>query len=171
MACFGGSFGGGILVKAMCVSPDVVSCATLLVPAALDNAPAWKSTGMIFPMIMYQLTHQERWFTRCLLPMALQESNITQDVLETARCSIDHAKIKALMPQNEPEWRLGRYRNPVLVLAAEKDCLFPGEKVLSRVQKVWKQSETCLLRGRGHMHQLTEDEKEKIAAFLLKESV
>lgn len=46
MACFGGSFGAGILVKAMCVAPEAVERSVLLVPSAIQNAPALKSINM-----------------------------------------------------------------------------------------------------------------------------
>lgn len=135
MACFGGSFGAGIIVKAMCVAPEVVERSVLLVPSAIQNAPAFKSINMVFPMLMYWFTHKEKWFVRCLLPMAVSEDNITEDILQTARCSIDHAKIKSVMPQNESCEALGRYQNPVLVMAAERDCLFPGKKGTSEGAK------------------------------------
>lgn len=38
MDCFGGSFGGGILAKLLCVAPKKVKKAVLLVPAGISNA-------------------------------------------------------------------------------------------------------------------------------------
>lgn len=169
MACFGGSFGAGIIVKAMCVAPEVVERSVLLVPSAIQNAPVFKSINMAFPMLMYWLTHKEKWFVRCLLPMAVTEDNITEEILQTARCSIDHAKIKSVMPQNERCKALGKYQNPVLVMAAEKDCLFPAKKVLRKAKKVWKQSICYLLKDRGHIHGLTDREKKMIVDFLIVE--
>lgn len=78
MACFGGSFGAGILVKAMCVAPEVIKRSVLLVPSAIQNAPTYKSVSMAFPMLMYWLTHKEKWFIKCILPIALTVSNITE---------------------------------------------------------------------------------------------
>lgn len=101
IACFGGSFGAGIVVKAMCVAPELIGRSVLLVPSAIKNAPTYKSINMAFPMLMYALTHKERWFVRCILPMAITESNITEEILTTARSSIDNAKIKSVMSQNE----------------------------------------------------------------------
>ena len=108
----------------------------LLVPSATGNAPAYK--------------------------MAVTEDHITEDILETARLSIDHAKIKSVMPQNESCISLSKYQNPVLVMAAEKDCLFPVGKVLPKVKKAWRQSERYLLKDRGHINELTNEEKKKI---------
>lgn len=168
MACFGGSFGAGILVKAMCVAPKVIKRSVLIVPSAIQNAPTYKSVSMAFPMLMYWLTHKEKWFIKCMLPMALTASNITEDFLETARCSIDNVKIKAVMPKNESCENLCKYQNPVLVMAAEKDCLFPAKSVLLKVQKVWKQSKRYLLKDRGHINDLTDEEKKMIIDFLIK---
>lgn len=167
MSCFGGSFGAGILVKAMCVVPEVIKRSVLFVPSAIQNAPTYKSISMEFPMLMYWLTHNEKWFIKCILPMAITESNITEDILETARCSIDNAKIKSIMPKNENCKNLRKYQNPVLVMAAEKDCLFPAKGVLLKAKKVWKQSERYLLKDRGHINELTNEEKKMITNFLI----
>lgn len=167
IACFGGSFGAGILVKAMCEAPEMIERSVLLVPSAIKNAPRYKSISMLLPLLMYCLTHKEKWFVKCLLPMAIKESNITKDILETARCSIDNTKIKSVMPQNESVDSLRKYQNPVLVMAAEKDCLFPAKLVLPQAQKVWKQSITYLLKERGHIHELTDEEKKMIVGFLI----
>ena len=167
IACFGGSFGAGIIVKAMCENPEIIERSALLVPSAIKNAPTYKSISMAFPMLMYWLTHKEKWFVKCILPMAVKESNISKDILETARCSIDNTKIKSVMPQNESEDSLSRYHNPVLVMAAEKDCLFPAKLVLPQAQKVWKQSTTYLIKERGHIHELTVEEKKMIVNFLM----
>lgn len=167
IACFGGSFGAGILVKAMCVAPEVIKCSVLIVPSAIQNAPTYKSVSMAFPMLMYWLTHKEKWFIKCILPMAITASNITEDILETARCSIDNAKIKAVMPKNESCKNLCKYEKPVLVMAAEKDCLFPARAVLLKAKRVWKQSERYLLKNRGHINELTNEEKKMIIDFLM----
>lgn len=166
MAAFGGSFGAGILVKTMCVSPDLIHKSVLLVPAAIHNASPIRSMNMLFPMCMYWITHKRRWFIKCILPMAIRETNISEDILLTAKCSIDHARIKIRMPQDESKTSLRRYKNPILVMAAEQDCLFPAKKVLPKAKEVWKQCSTYLLENRGHIHELTEQEKELILQTL-----
>lgn len=166
IACFGGSFGAGILVKAMCVAPERISKSVLLVPSAIKNAPSLKSMNMMFPMCMYRITRQEKWFVKCILPMAVKEKYISKDILITAKSSIDHVKIKSIMPQNEKTSALRKYKNPVLVMAAEKDCLFPARGVLQRAKKVWPQGRSYLLKDRGHIHELTEREKQMIMQAL-----
>lgn len=51
-------------------------------------------------------------------------------------------------------------------MAAEKDCLFPAEDVLSQAERAWPQSQRYLLKDRGHIHELTVEEKAMIVKLL-----
>lgn len=76
---------------------------------------------------------------------------------------------KAAMPTNVEKKRLRDYRSPTLIIASEKDCLFPARKVLRRAKKIISDCQTVELEGRGHMHILPQTEKERIVAFLRKD--
>ena len=165
--CFGGSYGAGIIAKTMCVAPDKIEKAVLYVPAGIKNAPAINSISMMIPMLLYWLTHKESWLKKCLLPMAIAEGNITEDLYRTAKCSIDSCRIKAGMPSNVPQRYIEQCKAPTLVMAAEKDCLFPAKQVIPRAQNVITNCTAYLLSGRGHMNTLSEKEKEMIIDFLL----
>ncbi len=166
ICCFGGSFGAGIVVKAMCVSPEKIKRAVLYVPSGIHNAPAINSMSMMFPMIMYWITQDEKWLKKCMLPMAINEDNISKDIYETAKRSIDHSKIKAGLPSNVVAKDIRRCNTPTLVMAAEKDCLFLAKRVLPRAKQILSRCTTYLLENRGHMSNLTEDEKQMITKFL-----
>lgn len=99
--------------------------------------------------------------------MAITEENITEDIYETAKLSINHAKVKAGMPSNVAKNDMKKCKAPVLVMAAEKDCLFPAKDVIHRAKTILENCTTYLLEGRGHMSNLTEAEKEMIVSFLL----
>lgn len=166
ICCFGGSFGAGILAKTMCVAPEKVKSAVLYVPAGIKNAWVFNSLGMMFPMLMYWITHKDRWLKKCMLPMAVTEENITDDIYETARLSIDHTKVKTGMPSNVAEKDMKKCKAPTLVMAAEKDCLFPAKGVLPRAEQMLENCTAYLLEGRGHMSSLTKEEKQMIVEFL-----
>lgn len=168
ICCFGGSFGAGILAKTMCVVPEKISRVVLYVPSGIKNAPAIKSMSMMFPMIMYWTTHQDKWLKKCMLPMAVTEENITEDIYETAKLSINHSKVKTGMPSNVAKKDMRRCKAPTLVMAAEKDCLFPAKGVLPRAKQIIENCTTYLLENRGHMSYLTQDEKQMIVEFLKK---
>ena len=166
ICCFGGSFGAGILAKTMCVAPQKVKRAVLYVPSGIKNAPAINSASMMFPMIMYWFTHKDKWLKKCMLPMAVTEENITEDIYETAKLSINHSKVKTGMPSNVKEKDMKNCKAETLVMAAEKDCLFPAKGVLPRAKRIIENCTTYLLKDRGHMSSLSEDEKQMIVEFL-----
>lgn len=167
LSLFGGSFGAGIIAKTMCKVPDKIKRVVLYVPSGIKNAPGIKSANMMFPMIMYWTTGKDKWLKKCILPMAVTEENITDDIYQTAKLSIDHAKIKTAMPSNVDERKMKKCKAPTLVIGAEKDCLFPGVGVIKRAETILPNSRTYLLTGRGHINFLTEEEKRMIVDFLL----
>jgi len=162
-----GSFGAGIAAKAMCMVPEKVKRVVLYVPSGIKNAPAIRSASMLFPMILYWTSHNDKWLKKCFLPMAITEENITEEVYETAKLSIDHAKIKKAMPSDVDEKYMKKCLAPTLVMAAEKDCLFPGAGVIARAKKIIPNCQTYLLEGRGHLSYLTDAEKKMMVDFLL----
>jgi pimeloyl-ACP methyl ester carboxylesterase len=168
ISLFGGSFGAGVIAKTMCVCPDKVKRVVLYVPSGIKNAPAINSASMMLPMIAYWVTGKDKWLKKCMLPMAINEDNITDDIYETAKLSIDYIKVKTGMPSDVDEELMKKCTSPTLVMAAEKDCLFPGKGVIERAKRIIPNCETYLLEGRGHMNFLKEDEKKMIVDFLLK---
>ncbi len=168
IACFGTSFGAGVLAKTMCVSPEKIEKAVLLVPSGIKNAPAYKSMSMMFPMIMYWVTGDEKWLIKCILPMAIHEDNIDDDTFQTVKSSIDNVKIKSGMPSDVNPDDIKKCKAPTLVMAAEKDCLFPANLVIPQAESIISNCTTYLLEGRGHMSHLTLGEKEMIIEFLNK---
>ncbi len=167
ISLFGGSFGAGVIAKTMCVCPDKVKRVVLYVPSGIKNAPAINSASMMLPMIAYWVTGKGKWLKKCMLPMAVTEDNITDDIYETAKLSIDHIKVKTGMPSDVDAELMKKCNAPTLVMAAEKDCLFPGKGVIERAKSIIPNCETYLLEGRGHMNFLTEEEKKMIVSFLL----
>lgn len=167
ISCFGGSFGAGIIAKTMCVAPDKIKRVVLYIPSGISNAPAINSLSMMMPMIMYWITHKDKFLKQCMMPMAIEEDNITDDIYETAKLSIDFSKVKTGMPSNVDAKEIKKCNAPTLVMAAEKDCLFPAKNVIPRAKKIINNCTTYLLEGRGHMHFLTEDEQKMIVDFLI----
>ena len=169
ISLFGGSFGAGVIAKTMCVCPDKVKRVVLYVPSGIKNAPAINSACMMIPMIAYWITGKDKWLKKCMLPMAVTEDNITRDIYETAKLSIDHTRVKTGMPANVDEELMKKCNAPTLVMAAEKDCLFPGKGVIKRAKDIIPNCTVYLLEGRGHMNFLTDEEKKMIVDFLLNE--
>ena len=171
ISLFGGSFGAGVIAKTMCVCPDRIKRVVLYVPSGIKNALAINSASMMLPMIAYWVTGKDKWLKKCMLPMAITEDNITDDIYETAKLSIDYIKVKTGMPSDVDEKLMKRCYAPTLVMAAEKDCLFPGKGVIERAKRIIPNCTAYLLEGRGHMNFLTDEEKKMIVGFLRESEV
>lgn len=164
--CFGGSFGGGVLAKLMCVAPEKVRKSVLVVPSGIGNAFPFGSMRMMSPLLRYLRTGEDRYIRETALIMAIQEDVLDRDTLDTVKCSFDHVKTKVGMPTNVSAKRMARCTAPTLVMAGELDCLFPAQKVLKRAQRIIPNATIYELEGRGHMHLLTDEEKARIIRFL-----
>ncbi len=167
ISLFGGSFGGGIIAKTMCEVPEKIKRVVIYIPSGIKNGFQLKNARMMYPMIMYWITGKDEWLKKTMMPMAITEDNITADIYATAKLSIDNVKVKTVMPTNVEASRMAKCKAPTLVMAAEKDCLFPGTGVIKRAEKIISNCKTYLIEGRGHMHYLTDGEKDMIVRFLL----
>lgn len=170
MCCFGGSFGGGILAKLLCVAPKQVKKAVLLAPAGISNAFPIASAKMMIPLIKYRITQKEKYLINTALYMALHKNILDKDTLDIIKDSFDNVKTKVGMPTNVEPQRISAYTSPALVVAGEKDCLFPAKKVLPKAKEIILNCKTYMLKGRGHMNVLHRQEKQMIIDFLKCES-
>lgn len=166
MACFGGSFGGGVLAKLICVTPKKVEKAVLVVPAGINNALPILSIKMMIPLLQYCMTKKEKYLIKTALYMSLHEDILDEDTLDIVKDSFDNVKTKVGMPTNIKTQKLSGYNSPTLVVASEKDCLFPSEKVLARAKRIFINCRTYELKGSGHMHILPQNIKNMIVNFL-----
>jgi pimeloyl-ACP methyl ester carboxylesterase len=164
--CFGGSFGGGVLAKLMCVSPKKIIKSTLVVPAGISNAFPISSAKMMIPLLKYIRSKDEKYIKETALFMSITEDVLDSDTLDTLKNSFEHVKTKIRMPSNVSEKLMKNCIAPTLVMASEYDCLFPAKKVLKRAKKIIPNCNIYELKGRGHMHLLSDFEKNMIIEFL-----
>lgn len=166
MCCFGGSFGGGILAKLMCVAPEKVEKAVLIVPSGIHNAIPVNLIKMLIPLIMYRITKKEKYLKKTALFLSIKEEVLDQDTLDTIKDSFDHVKTKVGMPSDISAFLIKKCMAPTLVMAGEKDCMFPARKVLPRAKKIIPDCKIHMLKGCGHIHIMPEREKKIIIDFL-----
>ncbi|OXS73016.1 alpha/beta hydrolase [Lysinibacillus sp. KCTC 33748] len=166
IACFGVSFGGGVLAKLMCTAPEKIKKSVLIVPSGINNAFPISTLKMMIPLLKYKLTKKEKYIKKTALFMAIREEVLDKDTLDMVRDSFDHVKTKVGMPSNVSEQLMQRCKAPTLIMAAEKDCLFPAKKVLSRAKRIIPNNTAHMLKGCGHMHMMPDLEKKMIVDFL-----
>jgi len=167
MYCIGGSYGGGILVKLMCVAPEKIEKAILIVPSGIANISTFKVVvKMGIPMSLYILTKKEYWLKKTILHMAIDEKNIDENTYEMVKNSFEHAIVKAGLPSNATIEKLKQCISPTLLIAAENDCLFPGRKVIRKAKETLPNIETILLHNQGHLCVMPDDVMKKIMYFI-----
>jgi pimeloyl-ACP methyl ester carboxylesterase len=163
MICMGGSYGGGVLMKLMCVAPQKILKAILLVPSGICNA---SNTSIMFtmgiPMILYKITQNKKWLTKAILPMAIDENEIDESTFEMVKYAFDNVCVKAGMPSNVKATDMKNYTAPTLLLTGEKDVLFPGAKVIARAKTIIPNLKTYLMKGSGHMCVLSSEKNKNV---------
>ena len=118
-------------------------------------------------MLFYNVLKRDFWLKKAILPLAAEEKNIDADTYEMVKNAFDHAAVKAGMPSNADVVELEKCVVPTLVVAAEKDCLFPGEKVIVRARKMLPDCKTHLLQNQGHLCILPADVINMIQTFII----
>lgn len=169
MICAGGSYGAGILMKLMCVSPEKIEKAVVLVPSGIRNALPLKTMKMAVPMLLYTFTKNEAWLKKAILPMAIDAAHIDVDTLEMVKYSFDHVVVKTSMPSDVPLEKMKSFHAPVLLFAGEHDILFPGNSVVKRAKIIMPHCKTCLIEGSGHMFELSPVHHKIMTEFLADE--
>ncbi|MGN0509873.1 MAG: alpha/beta fold hydrolase [Ruminococcus sp.] len=164
--CFGASFGGGILAKLMCVAPQKVEKAVLVVPSGINNAFPISSAKMMIPLIKYLVTKDKKYIKQTALFMSIREDVLDSDTMDTIKDSFDNVKTKVGMPTNVDEKLMQKFKSPALVIASEKDCLFPAKKVLPRAKQIIPNCQVRELKNSGHIHVLPQYEKGLVVDFL-----
>jgi pimeloyl-ACP methyl ester carboxylesterase len=130
----GGSYGAGILLNLAAYAPQKIGKGILVVPSGFAPPPLLPLVVRIgIPMILYQLTKQQTWLVRSLEPMYPQPSETVVEVTGEVYRSV---KVEAQMPRSIRAEDLSNYHAPTIVLAADKDILFPGSAVIRRAREV-----------------------------------
>jgi len=167
MNCLGGSFGGGILAKLMCVAPEKVEKSILIVPAGIANVSTFHlMVTMGIPMIFYIITKKDRWLKKAIMPMAMNEEIIDNATYEMVKHSFEHVAVKAGMPSNAKAEDMQKYTGQTLVIVSELDNMFPSKKVIAKAEKMIPNLKTHILKGQGHMFALSDDDIDMIVRFV-----
>jgi pimeloyl-ACP methyl ester carboxylesterase len=151
----------------MCVAPEKIKKAVLLVPAGIANVSTFNLlVKMGIPMLFYILTKKKYWMKKAILPMAIDEENISEETYEMVKASFEHINVKAEMPSNVDMELLKKCNAPTLLMPAEKDCMFPGKNILKIVEKTPHNFKIHMLKNQGHMFKLSADEMNMIKEFI-----
>jgi pimeloyl-ACP methyl ester carboxylesterase len=152
VAMVGPSHGAGVLLEAAVEAPERVAAAVLVVPAGFGTPLSPALAGVVLPALVYRLRPSEWLLKRALAPMFTDPPSAVEDVvLETVGLALRTGDPKAEFPGPSGPDALARFDAPTLVVTAEADPFFPGERTAERAA-AWlpSLSESVLLAGERH---------------------
>jgi pimeloyl-ACP methyl ester carboxylesterase len=132
----GGSYGAGILLSAAIHAPERISKAVLFIPSGLVSIPASTMLYLLWWLGIYRLAPTPSRLRRILWPIFKGEP-IDDGVSEITEAVFRCMHIEPEMPRNVRRGELINFKAPTLVMAAEKDGLFPADKVVRRAREVF----------------------------------
>lgn len=168
-AVLGVSWGGFVACRLAAVAPGTVAALSLIVPAGIVSGYGWEPIARIaIPMLLCRIAPSRRNFERFASAQLTVHDPLWVEYLGEALRTF---KMDFRAPRNLRTGELDRFRAPVQVIAAEKDIMFPGERLLRRAREVFPNlRETHLLDGARHSPSTTPEAglalAHMIAAFL-----
>jgi pimeloyl-ACP methyl ester carboxylesterase len=133
-AFVGGSFGAGIVLRLAACAPQRISKLLLFVPSGIVRVPL---SSMVFqlgvPYLLYLLAPSR---TRLIRAVRWMGDELGQDDLAWSEIAFRHIRIEAQMPRPATKRELEYLRAPTLVIAAERDAMFPGKAVVKRAREI-----------------------------------
>lgn len=148
-AFVGGSYGAGILLRLAAFAPQRITKVALFVPSGIVAVPL---TSMIFkitiPYLMYILSPSRQ---RMLQAIQWMGSDLDADILNLIEAVFQNVYVEAEMPRPAAKAELANFTAPTLVIAAEKDAMFPGDAVVKRAKKIFSNLQVAeCLTGETH---------------------
>jgi len=163
----GGSFGAGIILRLAAYAPQRITKMALFVPSGIVAVPL---TSMVFrvglPYSLYLLLPSRQRLYKAVQWMG---SDIEDDVLQLIEAVFQHVRVEAEMPRPVTKAELADFTAPTLVIAAEKDAMFPGEAVIKRANEIFSNLTVVeCLKGGTHYSSKSDLEyvTKRIAEFL-----
>lgn len=130
-----GSFGAGILLRTAACAPERIAKAVLVVPSGIVPVPIF---SMVFhlglPYLLYRWFPSQDRLIRLVQPLCGDE--LDETLLDYTRVVVKHVVNELEMPRPATKSELAKFTAPTLVLAGEKDIMFPGDAVLERAREI-----------------------------------
>ncbi len=134
-AFVGGSYGAGIILRLAAYAPARITKMALFVPSGIVGVPLGSMTWRIgLPFLRYLLFPNPKNLTQAVRWMG---DEIEADVLELVKTVFEQVRVEAEMPRPATKAELSGFQAPALIVAAEKDAMFPGDAVVRRAREIF----------------------------------
>jgi pimeloyl-ACP methyl ester carboxylesterase len=159
------SFGGLISWKTLAFDERRISRAFLIVPAGIVNGhPLAVLSNVFFPMKMYQWRKKEKHLLRIIGALFSEPDEFARKFLGLLfmHYEMDFSPIPLIRKAEA-----NKIKTPVYLIAAEKDVLFPGVKMLARARAIFPSLNGSLLLEKSK-HVPPAADNQRIAEFIKK---
>jgi 2-hydroxy-6-oxonona-2,4-dienedioate hydrolase len=144
------SWGGFVTIRLAAVAPERITKLALLVPAGMVSGSMWRGfVRMGWPMTKYLMAPSESRLHGLVENLLTTKGDEWTPFLGDAFRSYDVASMS--VPRLAEPGELAKFTAPTLVMGADQDVSFPGERLLARAPELFKSlKETELIRGAMH---------------------
>lgn len=147
----GFSFGGLVILKTLINKEDKIKEVFLASPAYIVNGNPIKALFKIFiPMKRFVKTSKREYLEKFLKEVFTDRDEFALKFLSKVlpNFNMDFTPVPVISRKEARE-----ITTPITLIAAKKDIMFPGEKMLQRASKLFRSiTETVLLENSKHVH-------------------
>ncbi len=161
----GVSRGGFVALKTLVFDEKRVSHTFLVTPEGIVNTNLFQFfLKVILPVKRYRATKNPKYLSRFLEKIYSEQDEFSKTFLSNVYL---HYKTDFSQAPLIGKKEALQIKTPVHIIAAEKDLLFPGEKIINRANKIFPLlSEVVLLSNSKHI--LSKQDNRKIAELIRK---
>lgn len=154
----GFSFGGLVILKTLIYKEDKIKEVYLSSPAYIVNGNPLKALFKVFiPMKLYMKTKRIKFVEKFLNELFTDRDEFAIKYLSKVflHFNMDFTPVPVISEENAQE-----IKTPINLIAAKKDILFPGEKMLKRASKIFPSiKNTLLLEHSKHVQNKADNRK------------
>ncbi|TVR61022.1 MAG: alpha/beta fold hydrolase [Gemmatimonadales bacterium] len=160
----GASYGAGVILAAAVEAEGRISRMVLLMPAGIARPPLWTlMRELAFPMLRYRLCPTSENLRAAVRSL---HTDPPDDLLLRVHAAIfQHLRLVRTMAAPRDPAALARARIPALVVAGERDPLFPADALVRRLPHVLPGARTLMLKGTRHFP--SAEDREEISRAIL----
>lgn len=146
----GFSFGGFISLKALEFNETPIRHAFLIAPVYIVNGnPLVGVLKMFIPLKKFIKTNNQKYIKKVMTVLFSEYDDFALAFMSTTfqNCNMDFSPLPVINKASAKN-----IKTPISILAAEKDILFPGKKMIKRVKNIFPSlAEVILLEGSKHV--------------------
>ena len=133
------SYGAGLAIRTMGLTPERVSRAALVSPASVAAGPVFRMlVGVAVPMVLYRLCPTEENLLHAASPLLTEPKDPDfGPAIRQLGAVYRYLRLDTGLPRTATEEELRGFGGPVAVFASEEDVFFPAGAILPRAREIF----------------------------------